>query len=311
MSHYLSSIVYDNQRERDNATISLYHAVSAYRQSSLPVPDPVKALAWYRLKRDDRPNDIQQLQLSAPERTVPGQDPTQSEIILIGYGGKAPVLQEMVAWGTYVVGGLLLVHYRNPATGDTALIRLPAPPLPESEEEKLRKGKKTRAGTTFHVKFALPAYKPRHSLTDHFTAGIDTASVQQRSWVLTDTDVLLQQDLESNFGTILARTALRVVLRTIAAQRTKDRMNTESPLVNLLVNVGTDIAADQLEKADTRTCFLLPRTIQIIRLAVEPGTHRLHATARTGKGEVIDSREWSTITVRPGEKRFVFYPSLR
>lgn len=312
MSHFLSSIVFDARGERDNATISLYKAVKAYRDAPVPLPEQVRNLAYHRLERDDRQNDIMELDLNPtrPAEQVSGHDPSATEILLVGYAGRGPILTEKVFWGTYVVGGLIMAYHHN-AEGDTALITLPAPPLPPSEIRNLEQGKKTTAGTTFHIKFSLPDMKKRDSRARGFALEVPALSRKAHSIVLTDTDRLLAQDLEDGRPATLARTALRVVLRTIAAQKAKAKMQSDIPVLNLLVNVGADIAADQLEKADTRLCFLMPKTIHLTRLAVPPGTHTVEASTFDSQGRVIDTRVWNEVAVKEGEKKFLFYPCLR
>jgi hypothetical protein len=312
MSHVISSIAFDARGERDNATISLYKAVKAYRDAPVALPEAVRNLAYYRLERDQREADITELDLAPtkPAEEVNGFDPDATEILLLGYAGQGPILGEKVFWGTYVVGGVITAYHHD-ANGDTALMVLPAPPLPASEEKNIEEGRKTSAGTTFHIKFSLPEMKTRPSRTRGFTLEVPATGRKATSIMLTDIDRLLAQDLQDNRPATLARTALRVVLRTIAAQRAKAKMQSEIPALNLLVNLGTDIAADQLEKADTRLCFLLPKTIHLTRLPVEPGTHTVNASALDAGGSIVDTHVWKDIEVTKGEKKFLFYPCLR
>ncbi len=310
MAHFLSSILYDAQGDDDDAVIALYKAVSAYRNGPVPIPAPVSDLAYYRLLEDGREEDIDELQL-APEHkpeNVPGlYDSPRSEIILIGYAGLSPILGETVYWGTYVVDGALIVHYRNPY-GDTVTMALPAPPIPDMKGEE----GKTKSGTTFHIKFALPSLVKRESQAEQIVLMVEDSSGKEVPGIpLTDTDLLLEKELEDNHARIIARTALRVVLRTIAQQRTKKALQTESPLANLFVNVGTDLLADQLEKADTRLCFLLPQTIHIARIPVSPGRHTVKAVTLNNGREVIEQKEWQDIFITEGKKKFVFYPTLK
>ena len=130
------------------------------------------------------------------------------------------------------------------------------------------------------------------------------------SIVLSNNNKLLAEDVEDNKLVTLARTAIRTVVRTIAAQKAKQKMETTSPLANLLINVGTDVASDQLERADTRVCFLAPRTVQMARIAVKPGKHRVEASAQNKDGGVTGTKTWETIDVGPHEKKFVFFTSL-
>jgi len=310
MAHFLSSLLYDAQGDDDDAVIALYKSVSAYRNGPVPVPSQVSDLAYYRLLDDEREHDIEELQLEPQneQENIPGlYDMPQSEIILIGYAGLGPILGETVYWGTYVVDGVLIIHYRNPY-GDTVTLPLPAPPIPNKEAGD----GKTKSGTTFHIKFALPSFVERESEADRFAIVLDdTSGKEMLSIPLTDTDLLLEKDLHDNHAKTIARTALRVILRTIAQQRTKKALRTESPLANLFLNFGTDLLADQLEKADTRLCFLLPRAIHITRIPVAPGTRHVRAVVLNNRKEVIGQKEWRDIVIKEGEKKFVFYPVLK
>lgn len=312
MSHFLSSIVYDAQKEIDNAVISLYKSIYAYQNGPISLPDDVKDLAYYRFIKEERDDDIEKLNIKAdhPKENVPGLISDQSEIILIGYAGRSPTLGEAVFWGTYIVDGLLIVHYRNPH-GDTVTVSMPAPPIPEPERNE-KEGEKTRSGTTFHIKFAFPEIVDKPSEADYFTASTASVPGQEiKSTELTNTYLLLQKDMEDNHLKILARTALRVVIRTIASQKAKKEMQSESGLANLLVNVGTDLLVGQLEKADTRLCFFFPRTVHIARIPVAPGSHSVEAATMNSGGGVIDKKVWDGVKVASGKKRFIFYPMLK
>ena len=312
MANYLASILYGAQGERDNSLISLYKSVRAYETGPVALPDEVRNEAYRRFMAEGREDDARTLKLSPATQAdpMPGSDGRDGEIILVGYAGRSPVLDDAVFWGTYVAGGMLIGYYRDPS-GDTSLVTLPAPELPLSEEEKIEQGKKTKAGTTFHVKFSMPVVKPLACRTAGFEVSVDSGQQVWRSYVLANTEQLLRKDLQDNRNATLARTAVRVALRTIAAQKAKQKMESSSPLLNLLVDVGTDIAADQLERADTRLCFLLPSTIQMARIAVPPGRHNLTVVTRDNSGAAMERKAIAGVDVRPGEKKFVFVESLK
>jgi hypothetical protein len=120
---------------------------------------------------------------------------------------------------------------------------------------------------------------------------------------------LLTENLEANRLSTLTRTVVRVVVRTVAAEKTKSSLNSGNALLNLLLNVGTDVLGDQLEKADTRVWFLLPRTVQLARIPAKPGRYTLNLAAE-GPGGTVRS-ETREIEVRDGQKKFVFFTSLR
>ncbi len=310
--HYMSSLAYAAGGERDNAMISLFKSVQAYREAGR-LPESVKNAARTQLKAAGRESDLELLGLKSDETPDrPDQIPETydaAEIVLVGFAGHAPVLRETVFWGTWVKDGMLIYHYRNPQ-GDTVTQVLPAPGLPPSEAQKARQGRKTRSGTTFHVKFAMPSMKTVPSRSAYFTARLEGKETAFRSDELADTERMLERYLEESRTAMLTRTVIRVVLRTIAQEKTKSELASANPLLNLVVSLGTDALADQLEQADTRNSFLLPRSVQVIRIPVAPGKHRVEAQARGRSGETVATQSFET-EVSAGEKKFLFFPSLQ
>jgi len=312
MFNYLSSVVYDAADETSDAMISLYDAVKAFQAGPVQLPTEINDRAYYQFLMNDRADDNKLLNLSptVSKDALPGLENNNSEIIFIGYAGRGPVLSEQSWWGTWVKDGLLVIQHTN-EKGETETMSLAAPSLPASELNKAAKGEKTASGTTFHIKFALPVVKIVPSQTDRFTVSCSGNDKPVTSIVINDLDKQAQKQLDDTKNTTLLRTVIRVVLRTIAAEKAKEKMQTESAAANLLLNIGTDILADQLEKADTRSCFLLPKTVQIARIPVLPGTYSVDVAAMGKDGVTLSNKTFSEITVGAHEKKFVFYSSFK
>jgi hypothetical protein len=263
-----------------------------------------------------REDDIRSLgldQAPANASTHGGSAPAggdEGEIIVVGHAGRAPTVGENVFWGTWVRDGVLVIHWRN-SKGEQFTEALPAPGLPRKELEKSERGRRTRSGTTLHIKFAMPELKTVPSRTRYFTVAGAGLDAPLRTEAMTDMETLLREDLADNRGATLARTVARVVLRTIASNQTKEALSGSNPLLNLLFNVGTDVLSDQLEQADSRCWFLLPRTVQVARIPVKPGTHSLTVAAQDGTGAVLKTKTFDAVTVRAGEKKYLFMPSLQ
>jgi hypothetical protein len=205
---------------------------------------------------------------------------------------------------------MLVIHYHN-SKGEVVTEAVPAPGLPPAELEKAARGRRTRSGTTVHVKFAMPELKPVPSRTSFFTVAGEAAQAPVKTEPLTDLETLSARNLEDNHGSILLRTVIRTVIRTVTAQETKSALESGNPLLNLVLNVGTDVLADQLEQADTRAWFLLPRSVQVARIPVKPGTHSFTVEAHDAAGNTLGRHEFSNLEVKPGQKRFVFVSSLQ
>jgi hypothetical protein len=87
-------------------------------------------------------------------------------------------------------------------------------------------------------------------------------------------------------------------------------VRTDNALLNLLVSLGTDLLADQLEQADVRLWFLLPRTLEVARIPAPAGRHVVQVAAENADGKVLRT-ETREVVVRPGGKTFVFFNSLK
>lgn len=299
-----AALIYEALGEKDDALISLYQAVKAYRQAKQPVPGSLARYAYASLTANGRQDDAKELEL---EPYTPGpNDPVfgGSEIIVVGEMGRSPALDQTEFWGTWERDGVLAYHFRD-AAGKEVTAVLPAPGLPQSEYQK--SGRHTRSGTTLHVKWSMPALKEVSSQSDALRVAVGSENYTGEA--LTDTRDLLRRDLDENFTGTLTRTVIRVVIRTLAAQETKSQLNTGQPLINLLVNIGTDVLADQLEQSDKRIWFLLPRTVQLVRIPVKPGHYALNLGAES-KGRTVQS-DMREVDVRAGEKKFVFFTSLK
>jgi tetratricopeptide (TPR) repeat protein len=311
-----AALVYEALGERDDAAIAIYHAVKVHRDDHAAVPPGLKADACRLLAAADRADDIRLLGLDcpagAPRRR--GADST-GEIVVIGLLGRAPAVGETVFQGTWIRDGVLIYHYRD-ANGKTVTDALPAPGLPPSEAEKAGRGERTRSGTTLSIKWAMPSLREVPVQSEVLkVAGVagagDTAApagVTGEAWG--DTRELLERDLAENRTTVLIRTVTRVVIRTLATEKAKSEMNTGNPILNLITNLGADFLSGQLEQADVRSWFLMPRTVQIARMPAPPGRRvvQIGAENESGKTVLAETRE---VDVRAGGKTFVFFNSLK
>mgnify|MGYP003564658641 CR=1 FL=1 len=307
--HYISALAYSHIGEPDNAAISLYKSVKAYQQGVVSLPDPIKDLAYYTFKQNDRENDIKNLKISThnPIDRVIGLDNKKSELILVGYAGRGPVLAENKWWGTWVKDGMLILHYNRKGDGKKETMTLPAPSIPDDSEKE---GKKTKSGTTFHIKFTMPSLKTFPSKSKYFSVTSQSIPSPVTSYKVNDLDKLCEKYLEDTRTNTVIRTTIRVVARTIASEKTKNKLESDNAFANLLVNFGVDLLSDQLEQADTRTGFLVPKTIHLARIPVKAGTHNFTVAAHTNSGAVVHSKNFEGINIKPGEKKLIFYSSL-
>jgi hypothetical protein len=312
-----AALIYDLLGERDDAAISAYFAVKAHRDAKTPVPTGLASFACGLLTAADRADDIRLLQLDCPATPLQkrGVGPETGELVVIGLLGRAPALGETSFQGTWIRDGLLVYSYKGP-DGKTVTDALPAPGLPPSEAEKAGKGGRTRSGTTFSIKWAMPSLREvpvQSQVLKVATSSIADSTVSNQvvtgeAWA--NSRDLLEQDLAENRTALMVRTVTRVVIRTLASEKAKSELRTDNPLLNLLTNLGTDFLSGQLEQADVRSWFLLPRTVQFARVSVPSGRQTVQVGAEDGSGRTV-SAETRQVDVPAGGKAFVFFTSLK
>ena len=230
-----------------------------------------------------------------PKLAMQAWESGQQEIIVVGYAGISPILAENKFWGTYA-GGLILLHYKD-ANGSSQTISLIAPGVGD--------------GTTTTLQFAIPKMVDRTSQTTAFSVSVNgSAKITEP---ISNTKYSLKKDLENGESTLLLRTATRVILRTIAANKAKEKMASAAGggAAGLLLSLGTDIATYAMENADLRLGIAMPLTLQIIRIPVEPGKHAVKIDVLDNYGRKTGSFSELNVNVKKGEKVFLFAPSLR
>jgi len=299
-----SALVYEALGERDDAAIAIYAAVKSLRQRKQPVPPGMAAYAWRLLDAEDRPDDIRELDLQPPS-TKPARTPGTGELVVVGELGRSPALGETSFWGTWVRDGVMVYSYKD-ASGKVVSQALPAPGLPASAYQG--RGS-TRSGTTLHIKWAMPSLREVPSRSQGMQVNVEGAgTVAGETWG--DTRALLAQDLDEGRTALLTRTVIRVAARTLAAEKAKSEMQTSNPIVNLLLSLGTDALADQLEQADVRMWFLLPRALSVARVSVPAGAASVQWGAQGDDGRIVRSETRET-PVKAGKTRFVFFNSIK
>ena len=298
---YLIAIVYEMAGQPDDAAIAYYKTVKAYQENILNLPKEVRQFIVESLRRTEREDDINALGLNNAMETPKAQavfDQGQ-EIIVVGYAGHGPILNELRLSGTYVNGGLLSLSYKDGKTGQMQTTTVDAMPVAGASN-----------GETFHISFALPEAYSFNSKVHHFNVSVDGKSGIRPEKVMA-LDKELEMNLKDDFTATMTRTAIRVVLRTIAAQAAKKAMKSDNSLLNLFTSIGTDVAQMQMEKADLRIALFLPNSFQMTRIPVEPGSHEVTVAAESENGGKVKVFNYGKVNVKKGEKKFIFVQAVK
>jgi hypothetical protein len=121
----------------------------------------------------------------------------------------------------------------------------------------------------------------------------------------------LKRNMEDEKTSTITRTAIRVITRTIAAQKAKQATNTGNGIFDLIKNIGVDVAQGQLEQADLRVGLFLPNSFYMTRMPVEPGSHSVSVAAQGSHGETVGVYNFDKIPVKKGQKVFLIIPAIK
>lgn len=290
---YLHSVVYQAAGQMDDARISLRRSLIAYSDGKMPLPEQVRNMATWLLRDDARGKVFEERNLTRGSDLDEAKalEKSPAEVVLLTYRGRTPELDQLRAWGEFVSGGLFAWHWDDPSTGKNVTDAIPLF-LPGAS-----------TGRTFHVNFTFPVRKDVDPKVARLE--VETPDGVRKPTPLSDTRVLLDQDLADGHTALVARTVIRVGTRTLAAQKLKSAVQTGNPLLDLLANLGLDFAQGGIEQSDTRQCVWLPREVGVVRIPVQPGTHAIRARAIDRTGRALGEKVFGDVSLAKGQTRFL------
>ncbi len=174
--------------------------------------------------------------------------------------------------------GELVVILNNglaPIRGETAL------PIFSTEVQK-------------NLRIAFPVYKqPRKSL---HSARVSVNNKQQSLETVEDIDARARHSLEQAMPGIMARGAVRAVIK----YNTQQTANESSGIAGLLMTITNLVT----ERADTRSWTTLPQEIQLKRILLPVGEHKMQIQLVNAAGNIVDTID-EKIIIKPKKSSFV------
>ena len=146
------------------------------------------------------------------------------------------------------------------------------------------------------LRVALPDYPPPRPGGRPY-AVVQSGERSSRTVVAEDLEAIARRGLQDRMGGILFKTIVRGLTKYALTQTAEKENKTLGTIVNLFTAAA--------EKADTRSWITLPRTIQVARLLVEPGTHDVVIRSFGPSGEIRGVVAFEDVEVGPGQVRFL------
>ncbi len=307
-AQYVTALLYEAGGDLDDAAVSLRLADEAYADweeaYGVAAPESLKRDRLRLAATLGNVEELEQLRERWPDVEAPatGEVLSKGEIVLFWEEGFAPakiqvestvpVMKRESDDSQAVLAGNLRhrwnhpVHYEKRELAYLLRLALPAYPPP---------GIGDRPGSAEVTVVQVPAG------ADSATAAPpDSAppSLFMRTELVEDLNAISRRGLEDRMGGILFKTILRALGKYALTKAAEDgKGDVAGKIVNFLTAAT--------EKADTRSWITLPRSIQVGRLLVEPGTYTLELEARGPGGGVRETVTFDGVEVGAGEVRFL------
>ncbi len=296
---YLSAIVYEMAGEEDDAAIAYIKAAKAFEEGNVPMPNEVWEFISESLTQMDRADDLKKFKRGPLAQTPKATDARNrgQEIIIIGYAGHSPILNEMYVSGTFVGGGALNLTYKDGKTGKMNSFTAIAPGIAGA------------GSNTFHIGFALPEKFELPQRASLFAVNMD-GQMRVSPEKVANIDAEVERNMKDENASTMVRTATRVVVRTIAAQKAKSATDTGNGIFDLIKNIGVDVAQSQIEQADLRIGLFMPNSIFVTRIPVDAGKHQVTISALGAHGQIVGDYRLNNVSVSKGQKKLVIVPSI-
>lgn len=158
-----------------------------------------------------------------------------------------------------------------------------------------------RASPQFRL---LPKFYKRYYATDYgFLRDASAASgAEARSYTFYDIESTAMRDLDHRVGLIVTKKLAGYALKEAAAYGVQKATNSE------LAGALTSIILHATDKADLRSWTTLPARLEIARLALPAGKHRIAFDSVSVNGARTPNRKiWENVDVQPGKIVFLNY----
>jgi hypothetical protein len=282
---YLTALLYEDAGEWNDAWVSLRGAETAFaRYDSVfgVAPPPMLGTDLRRLARDlGYLDEYEQYRARYPDAcdTLPSGC---GEVVFLFENGRAPIKEEIDFTLPILKGERDRYHDRDEFARILAN-RYQGYVYEAAELEYL-------------LRVAIPQIQPRPPLIRHAEVRVGDATAG--TVVVEDVAALSAAALSEAMPKILVKTVLRGVTKYLGTRWVEKKTG---KIGGILANLLTAAS----ERADTRGWISLPNDIQMARLTVPAGEHKVSLRFLDARGDIVATAETGSIVVEPGRRAYL------
>lgn len=151
------------------------------------------------------------------------------------------------------------------------------------------------------LRLSWPVYRAHANRPSAVRLVVDTTAVQPRS--AASLSARLDWQLERERPAMLARLITRGLVKYLAAREIEDAAEKEGgDVLGFIAGRLANAAANELERADTRSWSLLPDRISVVEVDVPAGVHHVRIETLDSRGMVAAVHDLGRIRVEEGER---------
>lgn len=262
--HTFMGLVYQANRDYNNAFIAYRNAVEIYQEDYQPlfgikVPTQLKKDLIYAAYKTGLYEQVVHYKELFELSYDPAQQTNESEVVVLWNNGLGPVKREWSINFVLIPGAGGVVHFHNEALGLSFPFPLPA----DNNEQGMLSDLK-------FIRVAFPEYQERPLIYEQAFVTTNEGH-QQPLELLEDVNAVAFQVLKQRMVSELSKTLLRVALKKAAEYQ----LRKQNELLGAVLG-GVNFLT---EKADTRNWQTLPHSICYTRLHLSEGEHPIHFRA--------------------------------
>jgi hypothetical protein len=288
---YFMGLVYENSGCLNDAHISYYTALKAYKNNIAEVPVPKELVddaytSALALGMSDRASEIKKNYPQAHQREIPND---YGECIVVDYNGFVPEKIDNVL--EFALSNMWAY--------------VEAVQVDSQEQEDFNKAKSIGLSVfaNDYVKVAFPKYKDFKNKIVAFKVQFNQQEV--KGLVVQNVGKIAKACLDDNIKKIYAKTLARAAVKYIIGKSVSEIIsNNAGESLGEFSQISFNMFNSLSEKSDRRAWNTLPDKILMARFCLPVGMHTLKINFLGKDGEVLDSCS-AEVDVRAGKKNFV------